>query len=327
MIYNLKQHPFDQENTVHASMPTVCSKVNTDGDNGTSHNETTTLPPVPDVSFSQPTNLNPLIIPPPSDFSSDIPLVVQPPLPPPPVFDGSHGNLSGVQPNYIFINNINEFSGLPAAIRTANYVRPDRTSENFSEMFFDKMTMLESDSTKTASQHQTLNISPEMQNISNTKDFSENNNNKFLNAEINLEQPKSDSVSVKYHLSTSEIQKNVLPEQCIETQYDLIIEKESVDQIPSYNSSNNDDPPPLPTTAPPPLDEPVSVPKYLDLLSTTISPTTKLRPAPPPKPVPSAFQTNTHAATAAGVSDHESKWKIFSNAFSEKVIVLVLFWY
>lgn len=97
---------------MHASVPTV---VNTDGTHAT-------LPePPPDVSLSS------LVIPPPSDFVSDDIFVPPPPLPAP-INQTNNNNIQ--QPNYIFINNINEFSGLPAAIRTSNYVRPDRIFDN-----------------------------------------------------------------------------------------------------------------------------------------------------------------------------------------------------
>lgn len=282
---------------MHASVP--YSKLNTDGDYGTSRKIPTreTLPPEPDVSLSQPTNINlksditpSLLIPPPTDFSSDIPVAlasVPPPLPlqtttvvPSP--STLQTTTSSIQPNYIFINNINEFGGLPAAIRTANYIRPDRTSENLSEAFFDKSSWLESDKNK-------LPTLPKYQT-----------------------DKKSDPSSLRYHLSSSEVQnisnanETGMPEQRVETQYDLILEKESdecIDEVP----------PPLPKTPPPPLTDPtpISVAKYFNLL-TANAPS---KPEPPPKPTP-VTHTNTHAA---GVSD-ESKWKVFSNAFSQKVI-------
>lgn len=259
-------HPYYQESTVHASVP--CSKLNTDGDYGTSRknptHETLLPPPEPDVSLLQPANttIPPPLIPPPSDFSSDyVPMVAPPPPPPadPPL-----------QPNYIFINNINEFSGLPAAIRTANYVRPDRTSENFSEAFFDWESQ-----------------------------------EKKLPPTTNKSNPPPPSSSFRYHLQTSEVQnipsvdQSNLPEQSIETQYDLILEKETT-------------PPPLPKTPPPPLIEhtPIAVSKYFNLLTGKSQP-----PVPPPKP--------THTNTHAGVSDEKNKWMGFSNAFSQKVIFCV----
>lgn len=262
---------------MHASVP--CSKLNTDGDYGTSrkiptHETLLPPPPEPDVSLLQPTNttIPPPLIPPPSDFSSDyIPMVVPPPPPPADLLQ-----TTPVQPNYIFINNINEFSGLPAAIRTANYVRPDRTSENFSEAFFDW-------------ENEKIKLPP--------------------TTEQSNPPPPS---SFRYHLQTSEVQnipsmdKSDLPEQSIETQYDLILEKETTP------------PPPLPKTPPPPLTEhpPIAVSKYFDLLTGK-----SLPPVPPPKPTPVTY-TNTHAA---GVSDEKNKWIGFSNAFSEKVIFCVCF--
>lgn len=341
---------------MHASIPPKYSKPNLEGDYGTLRSVATheTAPSQPNFPSLQPTNLNPdvtsapsLLIPPPSDFSSgkfdDFPPIV----PPPPTFEEdsllqaiisettpvdskssipveSKSSVNS-QPNYIFINNINEFGGLPAAIRTANYVRPDSTYETFSEAFFDK--------NDSKSNKQNLKYE----------------NQKFPKAEVAFssshqkDQPhfafgpdkKSDISSTRYHLSTSEVQnvlnveQDLIPEQRVETQYDMVFEKEtseSVEHIPSPypsrphdSSSVSSEPPPLPKSAPPPLLDQAtpSISKYLNLLSTplTLSDTSLIRPETPPKPIP-VVHTNTHA----GGLD-ESKRRVFGSVFGQKVIL------
>lgn len=285
---------------MHASIQPINSKPNVE--RGLHSHES--APSQPDLSTSpQPiNNVNPsLVIPPPSRFD-DIPPIV----PPPPTFEGDSllpaATLSNSQPNYIFINNINEFGGLPAAIRTANYVRPDSTYEIFSEAFFDKNA--HSDSLKYENQ-------------------------KIPKAEVGAssQQPHfaygpTDVSSTRYHLATSEVQNRVnvdgdeVPQERIEKQYDLVFEKESVEEIPFYPLQKSESkprdisspPPPLPKTAPPPLlnQSPPSISKYINLLSPS-------KPQTPPKPVP-VVDTNMHA----GGSDAGKR-----RVFGQQVILML----
>lgn len=332
---------------MHAPIPPKYSKPNLEGDYGTLRSVATheTAPSESNLPSLPPTNINPdvtpapsLLIPPPSDFSSgkfdDFPPIV----PPPPTFEedtllqavmsettpvNSKSSVNS-QPNYIFINNINEFGGLPAAIRTANYVRPDSTYETFSEAFFDKN---ESESNK-------RNLKYENQKFPKAEVAFSSDHQKHKPHFAFGPDKKSDISSTRYHLSTSEVQNilnveqddttKLIPEQRIETQYDMVFEKETtenVEQIPSpypsrpldTSSTVSSEPPPLPKSAPPPLldqAEP-SISKYLNLLSETSS----MRPNPPPKPVP-VVHTNTHA----GGLD-ESKRRVFGSVFGQQVIV------
>lgn len=307
---------------MHASTLPKSSKPNTEVDSGTLHNVTPHEASVPTSTLlSQPTNLNfedlnlpsSLVIPPPSDFNSgrfdDLPPIV----PPPPTFqeDSLLQNIisdqKNSQPNYIFINNINEFGGLPAAIRTANYVRPDSTYETFSEAFFEGKPESEKKHNKF----------PKIDSAKSSK-------KEKIESEFTFDLP-----SAKYRLSSTELTR-VSPEECVETQYDLVFEKDIIQEniytsgkfenncshLPasSLKDVEENKPPPLPKTPPPPLPThpPRAVSKYVGLLSKSVPPgKSPVKPEPPPRPKPAT--TNPHAEGL------ESRRRVFGSTFLPKV--------
>lgn len=252
--------------------------------------------PPPDESLSHPIEAPSFVIPPPSSF---IPKPAEDVLPPvlPPLFNSfappsvTTASQQNVPQNYIFINNINEFSALPTSFRTSNLINPNNQYQSISETFYDSSLT----TSKSIEQNkQTLNAT----HASNVESVTSNTQN------YNISEQQQHS-TFSSTLGESLEKNNSIP----------------TSETKTSQESTTDIPPPLPDHGPPPLysstsDEQsymkirtLSTDLYMSSEEIRIKP--PIKPLPPPKPV---AQTNPHAeGTGSGLG----KWDVFSGAHQQ----------
>lgn len=246
--------------------------------------------PPPDESKSHVAEM-PELIPPPSDFVPEKAIGVLPVVPPPPFVPPVFGSIPPVTtasehtvpPNYIFINNINEFSALPTSFRTSNFVSPGNQYQSITETFYDPSVTVPKNSIS-----KNVNTRQSHEDVSKI-DLAKENNILEQTESFDTKNSLSNSGAQNLQVGMSDLPPP-LPDHAPPPLYS--VPSSSISDIPSVTKIRT-----------------LSTDLYLSSEEVRIKP--PIRPKLPPKP--SVSQTNMHAeGTGSGLR----KGNISSGAYS-----------